>query len=51
MTKEFYTISFIFLLLNIFLAIRLHVISMVINYKQILNKVIYLKQNYTIRNK
>jgi hypothetical protein len=39
MTIKFYIISFIFLCLNIFLAVRLNVISLVVNYKHILNKI------------
>jgi hypothetical protein len=47
MTIEFYIISFIFLFLNIFLAVRLNVISTVLNYKHILNKTSNLKLDFS----
>ena len=43
MIKEFYIISFIFLSLNIFLAVRFNVISLVINCNHFLNNIINLK--------
>jgi hypothetical protein len=46
MIQEFYIISFIFLSLNIFLAVRLNVISLVLNYKHILNNTINVKLSF-----
>jgi hypothetical protein len=47
MTKEFYINSFIFLSLNFFLADRLNVISLVLNYKHILNNIINVKLGFS----
>jgi hypothetical protein len=40
MIKEFYINSFIFLTINFFLAVRLNVISLVLNYKNIIHNTI-----------
>jgi hypothetical protein len=47
MTKEFYIISFIFLFSNFFLAVKLNVISIVLNYKHISNSIINLKLGFS----
>lgn len=47
MTKEFYIISFILLSLNIFSAVSLNVISLVLNCKHILNSIINLTLGFS----